>query len=185
MSHKCWCKLDLTPKFSKPFSRRIKNFPSTYILENFAPSLTWLTYYPALVGFNFSTEFSQSFFLSVLCMGFVSKPKTTNTLWGCLHGLEGQLTLSYGMCFHVPSIRGFGKVVKKFGSLLLKTRNPGFYLSHSLLPSSSAEMFDNFWMSSQAVLTFHSETFGNLLIDRQPLAKKKKKKKPPFFANVL
>lgn len=114
-------------------------------------------------------------------MGFVSKPNTTNTLQGCLHGLQGQLTLSYDMCFHVPSVRGFGKVVKKFGSLLQNPRNAGFNLSHSLLPSSSAEMFDNFWMSSQAVITFHLETFGNLLTDIQPLAKRK----PHFFANVL
>lgn len=104
-------------------------------------------------------------------MGFVTKPKTTNTLRGCLRGLQGQLTLSYDV-FPCASIRGFGKVVKKFGSLLLKPRNPGFYLSHSLLLSSCAEIFNNLRMSTQAMITFHSETFGNLLIDTQPLAKK-------------
>lgn len=35
-------------------------------------------------------------------------------------------------------------------------------------------MFDNLRMSSQAAIPFHSETFGNLLIDIQTLAKKKK-----------
>lgn len=86
---------------------------------------------------------------------------------------SGTATLSYDMCFHVPSIMGFGKVVKRFDSLLLKTRNPGFDLSHSLLPPSCAEMFSNLWTSSQAVLTFDPESFGDLLIDIQPQAKKK------------
>lgn len=81
---------------------------------------------------------------------------------------SGTATLSYDICFHVPSIMGFGKVVKRFASLLLKTRNPRFGLSHFLLPPSCVEMFSNLWMSSQAVLTFDSETCGDLLIDIQP-----------------
>lgn len=72
MSHKCWGKLDLTAKCSEPFSLRIKYFPSLATFENSAPSLAWLTYYPALVGFNFSVEFctvffSCRFFVWVLC----------------------------------------------------------------------------------------------------------------------
>jgi len=65
----------------------------------------------------------------------------------------------------------FGKVVKTFNPVLLKTRNPGFDLSHSLLPPSCAEMFSNLWTSSQAVLTFDAETFGDPLIDIHPQAK--------------
>lgn len=85
---------------------------------------------------------------------------------------SGTALLSYDMCFHVPSIISFGKAVERFGSLLLKSRNPGFDFSHSLLPPSCAEMFSNLWTSSRAVLTFHPETFGDLLIDIQPQAKK-------------
>lgn len=173
MSHKCWGKLDPAPKFSEPFSLGIKNFPSTYTLEKFTRSLVWsLTYYPALVGFHFSTEFCTVFFPISTSYGFCDQAKDHKHFTRMSSWTSGTAYIKLWHVFPSASIRGFGKVVKKFGSLLLKPRNPGFYLSHSFLLSSCAEMFNNLRMSTQAMITFHSETFGNLLIDIQPLAKK-------------
>lgn len=116
------------------------------------------------------------FLISTLCISCV-QAKDHKNLTGMSSWTSGTATLSHGMCFHVPSIMVFGKVMKRFDSVLPKTRNPGFDLSHSLLPLSCAEMFSNLCMSFQAVLTFDPETSGDLLIDMQPQAKKS----PPLF----
>lgn len=172
MCPKFWVNLDLAPKFSELFFSRNKKLPSNLRFGEVHTQFSLisnLSACPDRVSFLYwvlHSPFSDQCFVCILCLS--QRPQKP------YKDVFVDFRDSYIKLWHVfPCAfnHGVWQSCEEIWLSLTETRNPGFDLSHSLLPPSCAEMFSNLWTSSQAVLTFDPETFGDLLIAIQPQAK--------------